>query len=119
MPKRCTNRKCLAGRQPQSSIFASEKASAPVFVTVTSVTIRRNHRLAAAAATIAMAASVLWIRCGPIDRQLLAGVDTPSTVIVDRQGRTLYEALTASGTRVQPLTAATVPPILEAATLAA
>ena len=61
----------------------------------------------------------VWIRCGPIDEALLARAAAPSTVVVDRQGRVLYEALTEDGTRVEPLTAATVPPVLEAATLAA
>jgi penicillin-binding protein 1C len=60
-----------------------------------------------------------WIRCGSIDAALLAGVDAPSTVIVDRHGHVLYEALSAGGTRVRPLTPAEVPPVLEAATLAA
>jgi len=59
------------------------------------------------------------VRCGPIDEALLARAAAPSTVVVDRQGRVLYEALTEDGTRVEPLTAATVPPVLEAATLAA
>src|SRR6185295_9224345 len=54
-----------------------------------------------------------------IDEALLARAAAPSTVVVDRQGRVLYEALTEDGSRVEPLTAATVPPVLEAATLAA
>jgi len=71
---------------------------------------------AAAAVTVGVA---VWVRCGPIDEALLARAAAPSTVVVDRQGRVLYEALTEDGTRVEPLTAATVPPVLEAATLAA
>jgi penicillin-binding protein 1C len=61
----------------------------------------------------------VWVRCGPIDEALLARAAAPSTVVVDRHGRVLYEALTEDGARVEPLTAATVPPVLEAATLAA
>ena len=60
-----------------------------------------------------------WIRFGPIDEALLAGVGAPSTVIVDRHGHALYEALSADGTRAQPMTAAAIPAVLEAATLAA
>lgn len=61
----------------------------------------------------------LWIRCAPIPEGLLDGVDTPSTVVVDRHGRVLYEALSKDGTRVRPLEAASLPPVLEAATIAA
>ena len=50
---------------------------------------------------------------------LLDGIDTPSTVVVDRHGRVLYEALSQDGSRVRPLDAASLPPVLEAATIAA
>jgi penicillin-binding protein 1C len=61
----------------------------------------------------------IWLRCAPVPEDLLRGVDAPSTVIVDRHGRVLYEALTAHGVRVRPIDAAAIPPVLEAATLAA
>ena len=61
----------------------------------------------------------IWLRCAPVPEDLLRGVDAPSTVIVDRHGRVLYEALTAHGVRVTPIDAAAIPPALEAATLAA
>ena len=61
----------------------------------------------------------LWLRCGSVPEELLRGVDAPSTVVVDRHGRVLYEALTAHGVRVKPIEAAAIPPVLEAATLAA
>jgi penicillin-binding protein 1C len=60
-----------------------------------------------------------WVRLGPIPAGLLEGVDTPSTVVVDRHRRVLYEALSSDGSRIRPLDAAGLPPILEAATLAA
>jgi len=60
-----------------------------------------------------------WLRCAAVPEDLLRGVDTPSTVVVDRHGRVLYEALTARGVRVVPIEAAAIPPVLEAATLAA
>ena len=68
------------------------------------------------AAVVTLAA---WVRLGPIPRGLLDGIDTPSTVVVDRQGRVLYEVLSPDGSRARPLDAATLPPVLEAATLAA
>ena len=68
---------------------------------------------------LALVALGLWLRCAPVPADLLAGVDEPSTVIVDRQGRVLYEALASDGARVKPLDAAHLPPMLVAATLAA
>ena len=61
----------------------------------------------------------IWLRCAPVPEDLLRGVDAPSTVIVDRHGRVLYEALTARGVRMTTIDAAAIPPVLEAATLAA
>ena len=60
-----------------------------------------------------------WVRCAAVPAELLAGIDTPSTVILDRHGRVLYEPLAAGGSRVQPLDANRLPPLLVAATLAA
>ena len=60
-----------------------------------------------------------WLRCGPLPAGLLDGVDTPSTVVVDRKGRVLYEALSSSGTRIAPFAADALPPALVDATLAA
>ena len=68
---------------------------------------------------VAGLATALWIRCAPVPAELLAGVDAPSTVIVDRHGRVLYEALAADGARVKPLDGDHLPPALAAATLAA
>ena len=70
-------------------------------------------------AVLAIVVAAVWVRCGQIDPGLLAGVDAPSTVVLDRHGSVLYEALTASGTRVKPIDPAHIPPVLEAATLAA
>jgi penicillin-binding protein 1C len=66
-----------------------------------------------------LCAAAIWLRCAPLPAGLLDGIDTPSTVVVDRQGRVLYEALSADGTRVRPIDAADIPPLLEAATVAA
>ncbi|MEO6235881.1 MAG: transglycosylase domain-containing protein, partial [Vicinamibacterales bacterium] len=78
-----------------------------------------RHRRAAMLAVAGLAAAAVWIRCAPIRADLLEGIDTPSTMVVDRHGRVLYEALSPDGSRIRPLDAASLPPILEAATLAA
>ena len=61
----------------------------------------------------------LWVRLGPIAPELLDISDATSTVVVDRHGVPLYEALSGEGTRSLRLEAATMPAILAAATLAA
>jgi penicillin-binding protein 1C len=68
---------------------------------------------------IGVVVAALWIRFGAIDPALLQGIDTPSTVVVDRNGEILYEPLSVGGGRTQPIEAARIPPVLEAATLAA
>lgn len=73
--------------------------------------------LGAAAVTVLGCAG--WLRFGPLPANLLDGVDSPSTVVVDRRGRVLYEALSADGSRIKPLDANALPPTLVAATLAA
>jgi penicillin-binding protein 1C len=62
---------------------------------------------------------VVWLRCGPIPEALLDDVDRPSTVIVDRHGHVLYEALGKDGSRITPIDAATMPTLLASATIAA
>jgi len=71
------------------------------------------------AAALTLVALGFWIRCAPVPAALLAGVDAPSTVIVDRNGTVLYEALGSDGARVKLLDADHLPPVLVAATLAA
>ena len=61
----------------------------------------------------------MWLRCGPIPADLLADATEPSTVIVDRHGEVLYEALSSSGARLERIDAASLPPTLVSATLAA
>lgn len=78
---------------------------------------RRKGRvvLAVAAALLAIA---LWLRMGPLPSGLLED-PAPSTLVVDRRGVPLYEARAEDGTRGVELTAATLPPHLVAATVAA
>src|SRR5215831_2902323 len=60
-----------------------------------------------------------WLRCGAIPTGLLDGVDTPSTVVVDRHGRVLYEALGKDGSRIQKIDAVSMPSLLASATISA
>jgi penicillin-binding protein 1C len=61
----------------------------------------------------------LWLRLGPIDPALLDLHETTSTIVVDRHGVPLYEALSGDGTRTVRLSSDRLPPVLVAATLAA
>jgi penicillin-binding protein 1C len=70
-----------------------------------------------------MGASLLaamgWVRFGPIDPALLDLSSGVSTVVVDRRGVPLYEALSGDGTRSVVLEAGRLPAALVAATVAA
>src|SRR5438270_7826975 len=79
----------------------------------------RKSRWALGAIAIMLTATAVWVRVGPIPAGLLEGIDTPSTVVVDRHGQVLYEALSPDGTRLRTLDAEHLPPWLVAATLAA
>jgi penicillin-binding protein 1C len=59
------------------------------------------------------------LRCWPVPDSLLRGAWTSSTIVVDRHGTVLYEALSASGARARRLEAASLPPVLVSATIAA
>jgi penicillin-binding protein 1C len=59
-----------------------------------------------------------WLRLGPLPDGLLDTRPGSSTLVVDRRGEPLYEALSGDDTRSVRLTAATVPPVLAAATVA-
>jgi penicillin-binding protein 1C len=61
----------------------------------------------------------LWLRLGPLPNGLLDEPGNPSTLVVDRNGMPLHEALSSDDTRTIALTAETLPPALVAATLAA
>ena len=68
---------------------------------------------------VALVATGLWFRLGPIDAALLDLDDATSTVVVDRRGLPLYESLSSDGTRSVHLDPQTLPPRLVAATIAA
>ena len=60
----------------------------------------------------------VWLRLGPLPDGLLDEAAGTSTMVVDRRGEPLYEALSTDDTRSMRLTAATLPPMLVAATVA-
>jgi penicillin-binding protein 1C len=81
--------------------------------------VRRYWRPLGGACLLALAASITWLRLGPIDGTLLDLGDATSTVVVDRRGVPLYESLSGDGTRSVHLDAQSLPPMLVAATIAA
>jgi penicillin-binding protein 1C len=80
---------------------------------------RRLTRKRALAGALALVVAGAWIRMGPLPNGLLDGPQETSTLVVDRHGRPLYEALAGDGTRSVTLAAATLPDTLVAATVAA
>jgi penicillin-binding protein 1C len=71
-----------------------------------------------AATCLAGLAVATWLRCGPLPPGLL-DPPAPSTMVVDRNGVPLYEALSGDGTRNAQLTADSIPETVAAATTAA
>jgi penicillin-binding protein 1C len=61
---------------------------------------------------------LVWLRTGPLPAGLLDESETPSTVVVDRRGVPLYEALSTDHSRGIQLTAESLPPLLVSATIA-
>jgi len=76
---------------------------------------RRPSVLGAAAGAVVLLA---WVRLGPLPDGLLDETAGTSTLVVDRRGEPLYEALSGDATRSRRLTADTLPPMLVAATVA-
>jgi penicillin-binding protein 1C len=83
------------------------------------VTSARRWRRPAGAGISVILVFGLWVRLGPLPAGLLDEPGNRSTVVVDRNGVPLYEALSAEGTRSVKLSGDTLPPYLVAATLAA
>ncbi len=80
--------------------------------------LRRLKWLVASFVLVVLAVAV-WLRFGPIPAGLLDEGTDVSTVVVDRHGVVLYEALSAAGTRRVALSADHLPATLVAATVAA
>jgi penicillin-binding protein 1C len=85
------------------------------------VRLLRAHpqRSVAAASALLLLAVALWLRLGPVPAELLDDGANQSTLVLDRHGVPLYEALSGQGTRGVTLTAARLPPALVDATIAA
>jgi penicillin-binding protein 1C len=83
------------------------------------VNLWHRARRASFVALAGVAVLLAWIRLGSLPDGLLELSTADSTVVLDRNGNPLYEALGASGLRGEMLTAGTLPPALVRATLAA
>jgi penicillin-binding protein 1C len=70
-------------------------------------------------ALMAACGTAVWLRCAPLPAGLLDARHASSTLVVDRQGEALYEALGSGGVRGVAMTAESIPPVLAAATVAA
>lgn len=81
--------------------------------------LREHPRRLLASALLAVLACAVWLRCGPLPAGLLDVALMESTVVVDRHGVPLYEALSGDGTRSTRVTADAIPPAVAAATVAA
>lgn len=80
------------------------------------MTWKRGGAALAAAGVVLLGA---WVRMGPLPPGLLDPARDVSTLVVDRHGEVLYEARAVGGERKRLLDAASLPPALVAATLAA
>ena len=78
---------------------------------------RRIRVLLLVVATVVVIA--VWLRMGPLPAGLLDDPASASTMVVDRHGVALQEALSSEQTRAMRLTADALPPMLVAATVAA
>src|ERR671912_1045118 len=81
--------------------------------------VRAHLRVASAAAAASVVALALGVRWGPVPSALLDVSDATSTVVVDRRGVPLSEALSGDGTRSVRMRADALPPALTDATVAA
>jgi penicillin-binding protein 1C len=80
---------------------------------------RRRLTRVVCLALLAVPAAAAWLRLGPISPDLLDERTAISTIVVDRHGTVLYEALSSAGTRRATLASDNLPPVLVAATTAA
>jgi penicillin-binding protein 1C len=68
---------------------------------------------------ISFALFAIWLRCGSLPPGLLETTDAQSTLVVDRTGTVLYEAVAGEGIRSLRLEPNTIPELAAAATTAA
>jgi penicillin-binding protein 1C len=76
-------------------------------------------RAALVVSTLTLALGAIWLRCGPLPAGLLDTASAQSTVVVDRHGTPLYEAIAGGGVRSLHLDAGSIPELAAAATIAA
>ncbi|MGE0815738.1 MAG: penicillin-binding protein 1C [Vicinamibacterales bacterium] len=69
-------------------------------------------------AAVAVVALALWVRLGPLPAGLLDEAGGPSTLVLDRHGTPLYEALAGDERRRMQIAPDRLPPMVVAATLA-
>src|SRR5918995_5168680 len=81
--------------------------------------VRSRRRRLGLALMIGGVCALAWLRRGPLPPGLLDGRTAASTLVVDRTGVSLYEALGEGGVRSVPMTAEHMPPVVAAATTAA
>lgn len=82
--------------------------------------LNRNLRIrAAACAIVFLLVCVFWARFGPLPAGILKNPAGESTVVVDRRGVVLYEALSNEGARAMGIKPESLPSLLVAATVAA
>jgi penicillin-binding protein 1C len=72
-----------------------------------------------AAMLAVVAVGLVALRCWPISDSLLRDAESSSTIVVDRHGTVLYEALSTTGARARRIDASSLPPLLVSATIAA
>ncbi|MGH9310809.1 MAG: penicillin-binding protein 1C [Vicinamibacterales bacterium] len=108
------------------TISDASRGAAPLFgrsrsalrTAMRSLQASRPRRLAACV-TIGAVALILWLRLAPLPAGLVESAVSESTMVVDRNGVPLYEALSGTGSRSVALTADTIPGMVAAATVAA
>ncbi|HXE79583.1 MAG TPA: penicillin-binding protein 1C [Vicinamibacterales bacterium] len=88
-------------------------------MTIHSAAFRQPIARAVLAAFACLLALAVWIRLGPIDPALLDLDDATSTIVTDRNGVPLYEALSGDGARSTRFDPNQLPEALVAATVAA
>jgi penicillin-binding protein 1C len=81
--------------------------------------LRRRWLRVSALALALVIVGFVALRWWPISDSLLHDAGSSSTIVVDRHGTVLYEALSATGARARRLEASSLPPLLVSATIAA
>ncbi len=109
------HRKDLIGKDPHGK---ESHASDPHRKDPAGGTLRKGRAAAAVLLGICLALA-LWLRLGPVPAELLDDRSSASTLVVDRTGVPLYEALSGDGTRSIVISGDAIPPLVQAAILAA